>query len=515
MELDFSRQLHYWWALMPEIVLCVWGMVVLIAGVSGKHARRDDEGDDEGGDPSFSGGADLGWLALFGVLGSALANGWLYGVTEVGDTAMVAVDGFRLFANWIFLVAAALTILISFAYVYRQRLQAGEFYGLILLATAGMMFMAGGRDLIVVFLGLEVMSIAVYALTAFNRRDRRSAEAGLKYFLLGAFASSFFLYGIALVYGATGSTNIAAIGTSVADGTASPRMLAFGITFLTVGFAFKVSAVPFHMWTPDVYEGAPAPVTAFMSASVKAAAFVAFLRVFVVAFDDAHEVWYPTVWWLAALTMVAANLMAMAQSNVKRMLAYSSIAHAGYLLVAIAAANENAAAGLLFYLLVYTLMNIGAFAVVIGVAHQGEERLHLEDYSGFGWRQPLVGVALTIFLLSLAGFPGTGGFMGKIYLLQGAADSQLWYLMVILVLTTVVSYWYYLRVAWYMWMKDSATSDTATAGYFSPLPMQVALVVTVGLIVYTGLFPGQALDFARASVDGLGTFGGALTGFGQ
>jgi len=517
MELDFSRQLHYFWALMPEIVLCVTGMVVLVAGVSGKHAvaadgQRGDPGDS--GDPSFSGGADLGWLALIGVLAAAFANGWLYGVHEVGDTSMVAVDGFRLFANWIFLLAAALTILISFAYVYRQQLQAGEFYGLILLASAGMMFMAGARDLIVVFLGLEVMSVAVYALTAFNRRDRKSAEAGLKYFLLGAFATGFFLYGIALVYGATGSTNIAAIGTSVSEGTASPRLLAVGIALLVIGFGFKVSAVPFHMWTPDVYEGAPAPVTAFMSASVKAAAFVAFLRVFVVAFDAAHALWYPIVWWLAALTMVGANLMALAQSNVKRMLAYSSIAHAGYLLVAVAAANENAAAGLLFYLLVYTLMNIGAFAVVIGVAHQGEERLQIEDYSGFGWRQPWVGVALTIFLLSLAGFPGTGGFMGKMYLLQGAADSQLWYLMIILVLTTVASYWYYLRVAWYMWMRESSTAGS-TAAYFSPLPLQFALIVTVALILYTGLFPGQALDFARASVEGLGTFGGTLTGFGQ
>jgi len=242
-----------------------------------------------------------------------------------------------------------------------------------------------------------------------------------------------------------------------------------------------------------------------MSASVKAAAFVAFMRVFVVAFGAAHELWYPIVWWLAALTMVAANLMALAQSNVKRMLAYSSIAHAGYLLVAVAAANENAAAGMLFYLFVYTLMNIGAFAVVIGVAEQGEEKLQIEDYSGFGWRQPLVGVALTLFLLSLAGFPGTGGFMGKIYLLQGAADAQLWYLMVILVLTTVASYWYYLRVAWYMWMRESVAEETPTASY-SPLPMQVALVVTVALILYTGLFPGQALDLAHASVQGLTTW---------
>jgi NADH-quinone oxidoreductase subunit N len=501
MELDFSRTLHYWWALLPEIVLCVWGIGVLIAGVSKRHKST---GEDSTGDPTLSGAADLGWLALVGVLATAMANGWLYGIREVGEAGMIAVDPFRLFANWVLLLGAALTILISFAYVYRQRLQAGEFYGLILLATAGMMFMTAARDLIVIFLGLEVMSIAVYALTAFNRRDRRSAEAGLKYFLLGAFATGFLLYGIALVYGATGSTNIAAIGAAVTGGTATAGLLSIGIAMLTIGFGFKVAAVPFHMWTPDVYEGAPAPVTAFMSATVKAAAFVAFLRVFVVAFEGAAHVWYPIVWWLAALTMVGANLMALVQSNVKRMLAYSSIAHAGYLLVAITAANTNAAAGLLFYLLVYTLMNTGAFAVVIGVAHQAEERLQVEDYAGFGWTQPLVGVALTIFLLSLAGFPGTGGFMGKIYLLQGAADAELWVLSVILVLTTVASYWYYLRIAWFMWMKDP-TSERQHALVVAPLPMQLALLACVALILYTGLFPGAALEFARASVVGLGS----------
>ncbi|HUP52149.1 MAG TPA: NADH-quinone oxidoreductase subunit N [Longimicrobiales bacterium] len=516
MELDFSRSLHFWWALLPEIVLCVWGIVVLLAGVWRTPAPEGEgEGAPEVGDPTLTGrAANLGWLALVGVLAAAFANGWLYGVEEVGDTAMVAVDDFRLFANWVLLIGAGLSILISFAYVYRQRLQVGEFYGLILLATAGMMFMVGARDLIVVFLGLEVMSIGVYALTAFNRRDRKSAEAGLKYFLLGAFSTGFFLYGIALVYGATGSTNIALIGASVADGVATPGLLTVGIAMLTIGFAFKVSAVPFHMWTPDVYEGAPAPVTAFMAAAVKSAAFIAFLRVFVVAFDAAYGAWYPILWWLAAVTMVAANLMALVQSNVKRMLAYSSIAHAGYLLVAITAANETAAAALLFYLLVYTLMNIGAFAVVIGVAQQGEEHLQIDDYAGFGWAQPLLGLVLTVFLLSLAGFPGTGGFMGKIFLLQGAADAELWVLAVILVLTTIASYWYYLRVAWYMWMKPS-TTDGQNALVVAPLPMQLALVVAVGLILYTGLFPGAALDFARASVEGLGAFGNPVTGLGQ
>ncbi len=508
MTLDFSSQSQFVWALLPEIALCAWGMGVLVAGVSGRNRPSRSDGT---GEATYRPGTGLGWLALVGILVAAILNGWLYGVQEVGDTSMVAVDRFRLFANWIFLIAAALAILISFAYVARQRLQAGEFYGLILLSTAGMMFMAGARDLMVVFLGLEVMSISAYALTAFNRRDRKSAEAGLKYFLLGAFSTGFFLYGIALVYGSTGSTNITAIAASVSSGAASGGLLVLAVALLGVGFAFKVSVVPFHMWTPDVYEGAPAPVTAFMSAGVKTAAFVAFMRVFLVAFDGVYDIWYPIMWWLAAITMVTANLIALVQSNVKRMLAYSSVAHAGYLLVALTAANGTAAAGMLFYLLVYTLMNIGAFAVVITVARQGEERLQIEDYSGFGWSQPMLGVLLTLFLLSLAGFPGTGGFMGKIFLLQGAMDSELWTLSVILVMTTLVSYWYYLRVVWFMWMREPLSADQHLQAV-APLPMRIALIASAALILLLGLFPAPALEFARASIQGLGSLGAGLVG---
>ncbi len=265
------------------------------------------------------------------------------------------------------------------------------------------------------------------------------------------------------------------------------------------------------MWTPDVYEGSPAPVTAFMSAAVKAAAFVAFFRVFLVAFEGVYDSWWAILWWIAAVTMVVANLVALVQSNVKRMLAYSSIAHAGYVLVGLVAANEIAAAGMLFYLLVYTLMNIGAFAIVITVAHQGEDRLQIENYSGFGWQQPVLGAFLTIFLLSLAGFPGTGGFMGKIYLLQGAVDARLWVLSIVLVLTTLVSYWYYLRVAWYMWMREGP-SDGSHDGLYIPIPMQLALLAGVALILYTGVLPGAALEWARASVEGLGLAGGGVFG---
>ncbi|MSR36870.1 MAG: NADH-quinone oxidoreductase subunit N [Gemmatimonadetes bacterium] len=501
MALDFASNVDYLWALLPEILLCITAMAVLIAGVW----NDDDSAEAREGARSW----DLGWIALAGVAASAVANGWLHGVHEIGTSSMIAVDGFRLFANWIFLVAAALSILISFAYVYRQRLQAGEYYGLLLLSVAGMMFMAGARDLIVVFLGLEVMSIAVYALSAFNRRDRRSAEAGLKYFLLGAFSTGFFLYGIALVYGTTGTTHLPDIATAIALREPSILLLV-GIALIGVGFAFKVSAVPFHMWTPDVYEGAPTPITAFMSAGVKAAAFAAFFRVFLVSFMGAYQIWFGVIWWLAAISMVAANLIALVQTNVKRMLAYSSVAHGGYLLVGLAAANQTAAGAALFYLLVYAVMNVGAFAVVIAVSNQGEERLELEDYAGLGRTQPALALFLTLFLLSLAGFPGTGGFMAKFQLLLGAMDARLWVLSVILVLSTVVSYAYYLRLAWYAWMREPAEGAAPAPILYVPLSMRLAMGLAAAIILWLGLFPGPALDFARQSVAGLMTVTGGV-----
>jgi NADH-quinone oxidoreductase subunit N len=499
MDLDFSSQAHFLLALLPEIVLSVFGMIVLVTGVW-KKEEEDRIGSD-----------DLGLIALVGIGLAAGANGWLYGVTQTGGDGMVLIDRFRLFANWIFLLAGALSILVSFAYVTRQKLQSAEVYGLMLFAVVGMMIMAGTQNLIIVFLGLEVMSISVYALAAVNRRDRRSAEAGLKYFLLGAFSTGFFLYGIALLYGATGTTDIVLMTEAIVSGATAGPLLAFGIAFLAIGFGFKVAAVPFHMWTPDVYEGAPAPVTAFMATGVKAAAFLAFLRVFMVAFSNVTDDWSPILWWLAAITMVVANLIALVQSNIKRMLAYSSIAHGGYLIVGVVAANEMASGAMLFYLLIYTLMNIGAFAIVISVAHQGEDRLQIEDYAGFGWQQPLMGVFLTIFLLSLAGFPGTGGFIGKIFLLQGAVEADLWTLAVVLVLATVVSYWYYLRVAWFMWMKD-APGPEAHSFVVAPIPMRIALFGAAGVILLLGIFPSAFgfLDFVQSSVDSLTNAGGFL-----
>ncbi|MEX0935845.1 MAG: NADH-quinone oxidoreductase subunit N [Gemmatimonadota bacterium] len=502
MAVDFSSSLDFFWALLPEIVLSIWAMAVLLAGVW----RKSDPA------TASESAAALGWLSLAGLLASAAMNGWLYGVSVLGDSGMIAADPYRLFANWIFLLGAALTILISFPYVYRQRLQAGEFYTLVLLATVGMMIMAGTQNLILLFLALETMSIASYVLTAYNRRDRRSGEAGLKYFILGAFSSGFLLYGIALVWGATGSVVLPEIAGTIESGAGFSGLLLVGMGLLVVGFAFKIGAVPFHMWTPDVYEGAPTPSTALMAATVKAASVLAFVRVFLEGFAGLYDAWYPVVWWLAAITIVAANLIALTQSSVKRMLAYSSIAHGGYLLIALAAANAVATASILFYLLVYTVMNVGAFGILLIVANHGEDRMHLEDYSGFGWAQPALAVLFTIFLLSLAGFPGTGGFMAKIYLLQGAVGSELWTLAILLALGTVVSYYYYLRVAWYMWMRPAPEGDFR-APVWAPIPMRAALLASAGVLIYLGIFPGGLLDGALVAAEGLGLLGpGGLAG---
>ena len=490
MLLDYSSSFHYVLALLPELVLATWGMGVLLAGVS----RGEGQGS----------GQETGWLALAGLALAAVANGWLHsGVSEDGAAAMIAVDRFRLFANWVFILGAGFSIVISLPYVARQRLQAGEYYSLILFAAVGVMFMASARDLMIIFLGLELMSVAVYALAGYNRRDRRSAEAGLKYFLLGAFASGFLLFGIALLYGATGSTNVHAVAAAVRDGSVAGGLMMPGVALLAIGFAFKVAAVPFHMWTPDVYEGAPTPVTAFMAATVKTAAFVAFLRVFLVGLEGLHDEWANILWWISAVTMVAGNVIALVQSSVKRMLAYSSVAHGGYLMVAIVAANDTAMAGLLFYLLVYTIMTIGSFAVVVTVGNQSEANARIEDYGGFGWRKPVLGVFMTVLLLSLAGFPGTAGFIAKYHLLLGAAASRLWVLSVILVLTTVVSYWYYLRVAWYMWMKEAREGADSADPAITPFATRVVLAITVAVILLAGVLPGPALELAAGSLEGL------------
>jgi NADH-quinone oxidoreductase subunit N len=473
-------------ALLPEVVLSVWAMVVLLVDVLQKGDRTGDSS------PTIT------TLTGIGVVLAGVANAWLLRLApgEVGGA--VAVDGFRIFTNFVLLLAVAFFLLISGHYLAREKLRLGELYVLMLFATVGMMVFAGTTDLMLIFIGLELMSVPLYVLTGVNRRDLRSAEGALKYFLLGAFSSAFFLFGVALVFGATGSTNLGQIALAVGvDGIGASRMLLIGVALLAVGFAFKVAAVPFHMWTPDAYEGAPAPVAGFMAAAVKAAAFAAFIRVFLTAFPGLYDQWDAIAIWLAVLTMVTANLVALVEGNVKRMLAYSSIAHAGYLLVALAAASTLGVASFLFYALVYTLMTMGAFAVVIAVAGTHEAGLNLDSYSGLGWRRPMLGVVMTIFLLSLAGFPFTAGFIGKVFLLRAAVERGLVLVAVVLVMASLVSYWYYLRVAWYMWFRE-APAEAPEAPRISA-GLGFALGMAALAVVVLGVFPGGLLGLVERS----------------
>jgi NADH-quinone oxidoreductase subunit N len=477
--------------LLPEIVLSIWAMSILMLDVFQKGSRSE---------PSS---AAMPWLTLGGLGLAAVANGWIAGLYETGPAGMIAVDSFRIFANYVFLLAAALFVLISTRYLEEHNLRLGELYVLVLFATVGMMVFGGARDLIVMFIGLELMSLPIYVLTGMNRRDRRSAEGALKYFLLGAFSSAFFLYGIALAYGGAGTTNLEQIALAVGvDGIGASPLLVAATALLAVGFGFKVAAVPFHMWTPDAYEGAPSPITAFMAAGVKAAAFAGFLRVFLTAFPGLYGTWDAIAIWLAVLTMISANLVALVQGNIKRMLAYSSIAHAGYLLVALAAASTIGAASFLFYAVTYTLMTMGAFAVVMTVGLRNETRLDLDAYSGLGWRRPFLGVVMTIFLLSLAGFPFTGGFMGKVFIVRAAVDRGLVMLAVVLVLASLVSYYYYLRVAWFMWFRDPEDGLTSNPPALAPA-MTVALVIAAGGTVLLGITPNMLFELAERSAAGL------------
>jgi len=489
MSIDFASPIDYFWAPAPEITLTFWALLVLLVDVF-QRGR-------EGGPARRS----IAWLTVLGILVTAGANTWLLTLHEASAAGPIALDTFRVYTNYMFLGAAALFVPLSWRYLGEEKMRHGEMFALVLLATVGMMFFAGTRDLMLIFLGLELMSVAVYVLTGVNRRDRRSAEAALKYFLLGAFSSAFFLFGIAMIFGGAGSVNLTHVAEAIGHGTDN-LLLKAGVGLLLVGFGFKVAAVPFHMWTPDAYEGAPAPVTGFMAAAVKAAAFAAFLRVFYTGLLGMYTIWFAPVAILAAVTMVAANLIALSEDSVKRMLAYSSIAHAGYLLVAVATASALGAGAFLYYLVVYTIMTMGAFAVVFLVGQKHELRLGLAEYGGLGWKMPVVGITMTVFLLSLAGVPPTGGFWGKFAILRAAVDQRYVWLAVFLVLTSLVSYYYYLRVAWYMWFQepDAAVADrqiTVSPG------LRVALVVAAVAVLLLGIFPAQILEVAQHSATAL------------
>jgi NADH-quinone oxidoreductase subunit N len=500
MPLDLSQQSSYFLALLPEIVLSLWAMGVLLVDVFQKGSRSE---------PSRP---LIPWLSLAGLAVTGAANLWMIRFIAPADPGLVAIDGFRIFVNFIFLISAALSILVSMGYLDRRGINRGEFHVLILFATVGMMLMASSLDLILLFLALELMSIGIYVLVGFDRVDPRSSEASLKYFLLGAFSSAFLLYGIALIFGSTGTTNVALIAPMLGTGLAESGMFLIGAALLLVGLTFKIGAIPFHVWTPDAYDGAPTPITVLMATGVKAAAFAAFIRVFAVAFSGAYQEWSSVLWWVAVLTMFGANLIAITQGSIKRMLAYSSIAHAGYLLVALLAANALGAAAFLFYLLVYTLMTAGAFGVLIANAKDGRERVALQDFAGFGWQQPLLGAVFAVCLLSLAGFPLTAGFIGKLYILRAILSAQQPLLAILLVLASLISYFYYLRVVILMYMRPAA-SDDAHRGIMVTGPTKFAVVTAAVAVIALFFMPGWFLDAAQASVAGL--FGPAGTFFGM
>jgi NADH-quinone oxidoreductase subunit N len=489
-SLDLANSRDLLRALLPELVLTIAGMALLLV-IAWRHRTA----------------ADLrvaGWVTLAGLAGTAAAAWWLWWHTAraIGAPAMIAVDDFRFVVDWLLLGTAGLTVLVSFDYLERERLLVPEYYALLLFATLGMMLMVGGEDLMVVFLGLELMSVAVYALAGINRHSAAAAEAALKYFLLGAFASGFLLYGIALVYGATATTNLTQIGTQVRTlGLNDSPMLLIGLGLLLVGFGFKVAAVPFHMWAPDVYDGSPTPVTGYMATGVKAAAFAALLRVLGEAFGEVPA-WHQIVWWLAVATMVVGNVVALAQRTVKRMLAYSSIAHAGYLLVAVAAGTSAGSASFLFYLVAYTLTTLAAFALLAAKGREGERDVLIGDLAGLGARRPWLAFALAVCMLSLLGFPGTAGFIGKWYILVAATTAGQLPLAVILVLTSVISAGYYLPVIMAMYMQPEPFEQAHTGMRLGRLG-GAAVAVSIAGLLFLGIRPNRLLDLAKTSGEGL------------
>jgi NADH-quinone oxidoreductase subunit N len=485
----------------PELIIGIAAVIVMMVDAFTRRRQRNV----------------TATLSILAIVAAGAASVWLWMKWPAASAfnGMILLDELRLSFTVVFLIVALLTILIATIWIDIEDLPAGEFHSLLLFATSGMMLMASAGDLVIVFLGLEILSIATYVLAGFRRSDTRSNESSLKYFILGSFASAFLLYGIALIYGATatgpdqpGTTNIALIATR-ANQSLYPPLLFAGMAMLLVGFGFKIATAPFHVWTPDVYEGAPTPVTAFMAAGPKAAGFASFMRVFLFGFPIvtatastagyAHATWVGALAIMAALTMSIGNVVAIVQNNVKRMLAYSSIAHAGYALVGFVAAGaatdatQRAAAltAVVFYLLTYAVMNMGAFAIVTIMARKNDLRNNVEDYNGIGFKSPALAFSLAIFLLSLLGMPLTAGFMGKIMVFSAAVNQGYVWLVVIGVLNTAVSAYYYLRLIIVMFFRDPVGAWEAPR---VPATLAVALILTLAGVFYLGLFPGRVIN---------------------
>src|SRR5580692_6755174 len=469
--------------LAPEIILCATGILIMVLDPFVGPTRQ----------------RTLGYFALAGTI-AALFTIRLAAIDPgLAYSGLIRADAFSVFVHVVVIGAAAIVILGSYSYLNDEGLQRGEYYALVLFATAGMGILAGANELVTAFIGLEMSSISTYILAGFRRRALESNEASLKYFLLGSFATAFFLYGIAMTYGATGTTRIDSI--QAAFQITPPTGLAIlGLGLMFVGLGFKVVAAPFQIYAPDVYQGSPTPVTALLASAPKVATFAVMVRIFYVAFSTSSDLWFWAIWVSAVLTMCIGNFAALVQTNVKRMLAYSSIAHAGYILVAFAAGTDIGVAAILFYLAAYALMKIGAFLVLAHLGQRDEKRLEIQDYAGLGSKQPALAACFSLFLLSLLGLPATGGFLGKFFAFQAALDSRVVWLVVIAAINSVIGAYYYLRVivAMYFWepSKDYVPTPVAAS-------LATALAVCAVGTLYLGILPGRVLSLARAAADSL------------
>lgn len=467
---------------LPEILLSMFGIVImLLEALMPAPAKR----------------TSLGGVAFVAIVLAFLGNMWAASHPGPAFSNMIAVDSYGTFFRGLVLVVGALCILNSLGYMEREKAQSGEYYALILFSIVGQCVLATAADLLMVFIGLEISSIATYILAGYLRDDRRNNESALKYFLLGSFATAFLLYGIAWIYGLTGSTNLEQIRSALDQGSRSTLLAGLAAAFLFVGFAFKVSVVPFQIWAPDVYQGAASPVSAFMSAGPKAAAFAVFFRVFMVSFRPMNARWVWLVWGCALLTMIIGNFAALLQTNVKRMLGYSSIAHAGYVLVALAASSQIGIAAAMFYLAAYALMNIGAFAVVSHIAARNERFVRIEDLAGLGRREPVTAALLAIFVFSLIGVPLTGGFFGKFYVFQAALNSHLVWLTVIGLINSAIAAYYYLKIIVAIYMKEPGEAVEQLPP--PAMSLRIAIWASALGVLILGVFPGTLLSIATSS----------------
>jgi NADH-quinone oxidoreductase subunit N len=466
--------------ILPELVLSVFGIIIMMIDplIPERGSKKP-----------------LGILAIIGALAGLAATAFQTGFYGNAFYNTIRVDTFSVFFHVVMLLIALVVLLTSLDYLDVQQIRSGEYYALVLFGTVGMMLMSSAVELVLIFIALEISSISSYILAGMRRRAAESAEASLKYFLLGSFATAFFLYGVALVFGATGTTNVYGIAQYLQTHSSLLVYLAVGLMF--VGLGFKVASAPFHVWTPDVYEGSPAPVVAFMSTGPKAAAFAVLLRVL---FATGAPGWFWMVWVSAALSMTLGNIGALVQQNVKRLLAYSSIAHAGYLLVAFAAGKQVGISAAIFYTAAYAAMNVGAFAVISHFASAGEKYVTLDDYAGLGRRSPLLAAILTIFLLSLIGIPVTGGFFAKFYVFSAALQSNLVGLTIIGVINSAIAAYYYLRVIVYMYMRDER-GEVPVARI--PAGLGIGLAISLIATIYLGVLPGRVLDYAMQSAQDL------------